>query len=217
MAFKAGAGMMATFLLKIYSFMTLTLMIRFTSLPSNRTHVPFFILWPSYPNIDYPAMYLTGIGANTARLDMGSTHLPYGGTNAYGTTSPPMMSDGPIIGLNKTYLITLRAIRTVEGDVNSLKSLQVGAGLISDLQKNPSRLKEATPLVWANSMHLDNPNTGTALFPLFLTNNIIRPGEGGSCEYDLFSMQLYDYYLSGENMKHAAYNDWAQPAANIYT
>lgn len=214
--FRAGSAMMSTFLLKIYSFMTMTIMVRFTSVPASGVKMPMLILWASYPSIEYPSIYVTGLGGNIARLDIGSAFTPNGGgPSAYGVVSPPMTSSGPTIGVNRTYLITLRAIRSVEGDISSLKSLQIGAAPIADLQKNPSLLKESSPLTWANPKHLDNPDSGASLFFLFNSNNIFTQTVG--CNYDLFGINLYDYYLTGENLRHAALNDWAQPVKNVYS
>jgi hypothetical protein len=214
--FRAGSAMMSTFLIKIYSFMTMTFMIRFTSVPATGTKMPMLALWASYPSIEFPSIYVTGLTNTTARIDVGSLWNPNGGgPSAYGVVSPPMSSDGPTISINQTYLITLRAIRGVEGDISTLKSLQIGAATISDLQKNPSSLKESSPVTWPNPLHLDNPNSGASLFFLFNSNNILTQTPG--CNYDLFGVHMYDYYLTGENLKHAALNDWAQPAKNIYT
>jgi hypothetical protein len=38
-----------------------------------------------------------------------------------------------------------------------------------------------------------------------------------SVDLDLFGIQMYDYILTGDNLKHAAKGDWAITPPNIYT
>jgi hypothetical protein len=188
----------------------MTYMVRFTTLPGNGIRTRPFILWASYPNIDYPTIFVTGIGGNKATVNVGGLMNPTGGTNAYGVTTPSLTTNGPTIGLNQTYIITLKAIRGTENDITTLKSLKVGAATVSDLQKDPSKLKESSELFWANSKQLDNPDNNSSLFFLLATDQ-------GAIQYDLFSIQMYDYVLSGENLRTTAYDAWPQPATNVYS
>jgi hypothetical protein len=127
-----------------------------------------------------------------------------------------MTTSGPVIEVNETYLITLNAIRGSEGDVNTLNALKVGAAKISDLRKDAGSMKYSQPLVWPNKNNLDDPNSTTAGYMLIKS-------EGGfmqrtwSTDFDLFNIQMYDYMLDGENMKHAAKGDWPIMSPNIYT
>jgi len=210
MAFRSGSAIWSQFLIKIYSFMTMTYMVRFTTLPGNGIRTRPFILWASYPNIDYPTIFVTGIGGNKATVNVGGLMNPTGGTNAYGVTTPSLTTNGPTVGLNQTYIITLKAIRGTENDITTLKSLKVGAATVSELQKDPSKLKESSELFWANSRQLDNPDTSSSLF--FLINT-----DAGAIQYDLFSIQMYDYVLSGENLRTTAYDAWPQATTNVYS
>ena len=210
MAFRSGSAMWSQFLLKIYSFMTTTFMIRFTTLPANGIRTAPIILWASYPNIDFPTIFVTGIGGNKATINVGSSLNPMGGTNEYGVTSPSLTTNGPTVTLNQTYIITLKAIRGVENDIKSLRSLKVGAATVSDLQKDPSKLTESSELFWSNSKQLDNPDNSSSLFFLLTTQQ-------GAVQYDLFSIQMYDYILSGENLRTAAYDRWPKAAPNVYS
>ena len=210
MEFRNGSSIWSQFLIKIYSFMTMTFMVRFTTLPANGIRTSPFILWASAPNIDFPTIFVTGIGGNKATVNVGSLMNPTGGTNAYGVTSPSLTTNGPTVGLNETYIITLKAIRGTENDITTLKSLKVGAATVSELQRDPTKLKESSELFWSNSRQLDNPDTSSSLFFLINTHT-------GAVQYDLFSIQMYDYVLSGENLRTSAYDSWPQAATNIYS
>jgi len=210
MQFRGGSAMWSKFLIKIYSFVTMTFMVRFTTLPANGIRTSPFMLWATYPNIDYPSIFITGIGGNKATINVGSLINPTGGTNPYGVISPTMTTNGPTVGLNQTYIITLKAIRGTENNIATLRSLKVGAATVSELQRDPTKLKETSELFWANPRQLDNPDSGISLF-LFLTT------QQGAVQYDLFSIQMYDYILSGENFRTSAYDAWPQPATNIYS
>ena len=198
--------------------MTMTFMIRFRTLPGVGVKASPISLWASYPTMDSPSIYITGLSATTARVDVGSLWNTGTSnvTNNYGCISPPMTTTGPVINVNETYLITLNAIRSNEGDVKTLSALKVGAARLSDLQKDPGSIKYSEPLVWPNKNNLDDPNSTTAAY-------MVIKSDGGfiqrnwTTDFDLFHIQMYDYILGGENMKHAAKGDWAIIPPNIYT
>ena len=209
MRFANGSGVMSQFQIKVYSFVTLVYIVRFNKVPTSATQSNPFILWSSYPSIDYPTIFLVGKGNNTAQINVGSLLNPTGTTttsNAYGCTSPARSTDGPLITAGQTYVITLNANRTNASDIYSLNSLTVGAALLSDLQNDPTLLMQSSPVVWPNPKSLDNPDSGASDFFL-LTGD-------ANCQYDLFSLQMFDYSLSGDNLGHVANGDWAIPPAN---
>jgi hypothetical protein len=209
MRFANGSGIMSQFQLKIYSFVTLVYIVRFNKIPTLGLQSLPFILWPSYPSIDFPSIFVTGKGNNTAQINVGSAQNTTSNnttTNAYGCTSPPKTNDGPIITSGNTYMITMTANRTTASDIYSLNSLTVGAALLTDLQNDPNSLRQTSPLAWPNPRSLDNPDSGASDFFLI--------GGDANCQFDLFSIQMYDYPLTGANLAHAANGDWAVPAAN---
>jgi hypothetical protein len=209
MRFANGSGIMSQFLVKMYSFVTLVYIVRFNKIPTLGLQSSPFVLWASYPSIDYPTIFVTGKGNNTAQLNVGSIQNPTGSgqtQNAYGCVSPPKTTDGPIITTGKTYMITMTANRTNQSDIYSLNSLTVGAALLTDLQNDPSLLRQTSARVWPNPKSLDNPDSGASDFFLITGD--------ANCQFDLFSLQMYDYVLSGENIGHAANGDWATPTPN---
>jgi len=217
MEFRNGAGMNSMFLMKMFSFMTMTIMVRFRSLPATGVKASPFILW-SNASTDYPSIFLTGLTGTTARVDVGGLWnlTTSNQTSAYGVTTPPMTTSGPVIEVNQTYLITLNAIRTNEADVSTLSSLQVGAARITDLQNDPSSMKYSQPLTWPNKLKLENPDTSAGVFMLVKSDGAFIQ-RNWSVNFDIFHIQMYDYLLSGENMKHAARGDWAITPPNIYS
>jgi hypothetical protein len=119
-----------------------------------------------------------------------------------------MTTDGPTIQLGKTYLITFRTNRVSETDLNTLVSVSVGAGGLTDLQSDPANIKESSPLMWPNPKHLDNSDSGASNYFLI---------SGSGCAFDLFSIDLYDYPVKGVNLQHAANQDWPEIQKNIFT
>jgi hypothetical protein len=207
--FAAGSGLYSPFLFKIYSFVTLVYIVRFNKVPNAGMQSDPFVLWSGYPTIDYPAIFVVGKGNNTAEISVGSFQNPTNASqsqNAYGCISPPKTIGGPTVTTGGTYIITLTANRTTASDIYSLNSLTVGAALVTDLQEDPASLVQSIPLVWPNPRHLDNPDSSHASFFLIRAD--------ANCHFDLFSVQMFDYVLSGENLKHVANADWAIPTPN---
>jgi hypothetical protein len=205
MRFAGGSAIRSQFNVKIYSFMTLVYIVRFTQVPGNGQMTEPFVLWGP---VDYPTIFVVGKGNDTAQLQIGS------GQNKTGTTeiisgsvrNPPKSTDGPTIRVGGTYIITVNANRTNPSDIYSLNSLTIGAALLSDLQSDPSMLRKSSPVVWTDRTSLDNPDSSSGGW-FIVTGNPI-------CQFDLFSIQMFDYILAGDNLRHVANGDWAKPAPN---
>ena len=195
-AMRGGAGLWAHFSFVRYSFMTLGLIMRFTLLPGNGLiHTPL-VFWPSNWNIGYPHMLITGLGKGTASLNV------KGGDNRPGST------DGPTIKEGITYFITIRMLRSNDSDIYSLNGLQIGAAPLVELQDSVQSFQESSPAIYSDPRQLENPDAG------YISNFFFPPST--VCDYDLFALQLYDYKLSGSNLKRAANNDWSTLDGNIF-
>ena len=209
MQVRGNTGLWATFLLKLSSFTTMTIMARFTSFSSTLS-APL-VFWASYPDVSYPSILLTGnSNGQTAKLNIGDMFQPDGGTTAYGVVNPPMTKDGPTVELNTTYIITLKMVRSLENDINSLYGMQIGAAKLSDLQSStatPSMLKESSILSWGNKLHLNNP-TGTS------SHGMLIRSERSS--YDLFGIDMYDYSMPFDKLRTAAKGTWGQLDGSVY-
>jgi hypothetical protein len=212
MNFVNGSLMESVFRFKIYSFLTLAIVIKFNTIPGpSMVSTPFRML-PTYPSIDSPGISLLGKPDGTAQLIIGSSENVLGTgpiTNAYSRTSPVSSSDGPSIVAGQTYIITINANRTTATNIDSLNSLSVGAGILSELQSDPSKIRLSSPVAWANPRHLEDSNSGASHY--FYING------DANCQFHLYSLQMYDYILTGENLGHAANNSWATMLPNSPT
>jgi len=203
MKFTNSSGIYSKFLIKLFSFATMVFRIRFNSLPLNGIISTPIILWASYPSLDSPSIFLTGTGNNTARLSVGgrdNKSQNQSSPSAYGVISPPLSTNGPTIKTGIEYLITLKVIRTNQNDIDTVSSLQVGAASVSQLKDSPSNLVESSIVTWPNKQHLENKASNVSRFFLITADN--------SISFDLFSIEMYDYILSGDNLQHAAEMDW---------
>jgi hypothetical protein len=212
MSFANGSTMNSVFRFKIYSFLTLAIIIKFNIIPAAGIVSTPLIFTTTYPDIDTPGISLLGKNNGTAQLIIGSTTNIIGTTtktNAYGATSPVSSSDGPTIVAGQTYIITINANRTTANDINTLNSLSIGAGLLSELQTDPTKISQSSAVAWPNPRSLDNSSTATSRYFVFAGD--------ANCQFDLFSLQLYDYTLSGQNLVSAANNSWATMAPNSPT
>ena len=183
--------------------MTMVIKIKFTSLPSAGISETPLILWAGNPSVDFPSIIVTGMTGTTARLGVGSlfnkgSQTP-SGPSAYGVVSPGKSMDGPIISINTDYIVTLKAIRTNENDISTLVGMKVGAAKVSDLQSNPTSLQESSLVTWPNKLQLENKDG---------TNDRFIYVNASSATFNLYSIELYDYVLGGDNLQHAANMDW---------
>ena len=205
MRFKSGAGVMSKFYLNLSSFKTMAFKVRFTRLPANGINATPFVLWPSYPSVDFPTIFLTGKGGNMAQLNVGSFMNPTmnnSPVSAYGLISAKMGIDGPTIDLGTTYFITLKIDASSSGVVSGLK---VGA---ANIDSDPV-LKESSVNTWPNSAHLENTIQGISRF-IFIKSD-------QNVEFDLHSIELYDYDLVGAPLQTSANLDWPIIPNSIYT
>jgi hypothetical protein len=203
MKFTNSSGIYSKFLIKLFSFATMVFRIRFNSLPLNGIISTPIILWASYPSLDSPSIFLTGTGNNTATLSVGgrdNKSQNQSSPSAYGVISPPLSTNGPTIKTGIEYLITLKVIRTNQNDIDTVSSLQVGAASVSQLKDSSSNLVESSIVTWPNKQHLENKASNVSRFFLITADN--------SISFDLFSIEMYDYILSGDNLQHAAEMDW---------
>jgi hypothetical protein len=192
-----GSGLLSNFSLKRYSFMTLVLIARFTTLPTNGQSYYPFILFPVQFTIDNPYIKIVGNADGTASMNM-STKNDTAGTK-----------DGPTIKPNITYFITIRMNRSNDSDIYSLNSIQIGAAPLVELQDSAQSFMESTAWVYPNPKDLENPDSPDSC-KFLITGNL-------ACVFDLFTVQLYDYRLEGANLVRAANNDWYLLDGNVFT
>jgi hypothetical protein len=204
MTFTNRCAINSMFLIKLYSFVTLTMVVRFQSVPAPGTIESPLIFWGS--SGFYPSIRITGIGNNQATVNVGVPEFMKASNPPRPAGNPEPSSDGPTITAGNTYMLTLNMIRTNPSDIYSLNAISVGAALLSELQNDPSSIQTSSPVTYSPNTTLENPDSSASSF--------IWVRVDGTMTYDLFSVQLYDYPLAGTYLQAAALDNWAQLVGN---
>jgi hypothetical protein len=113
-------------------------------------------------------------------------------------TNAGNVASGLTITVGVPTLIVIRMLRDDENDIYSLSSLQFGVGKLSYIQSNPSALKQSSPIKYSNPSQLENPDTTNAYTLYF--------GQYASC--NIYWLRMFDYNLTGDNLKRDANNNW---------
>ena len=202
-ASMVGGGMFADFSIKRYSFQTMAIILRFTKLPENGQTGDLLIFWPSDWSYGAPTIYVeTTNNVTRIALRTGSGYI----TDVNGT---PLSTNNPVIRTGETYIVTLRMIRSGPISQKTISSMQIGAGILSTLQQNPSALIQSNPLQYKNPLQLEDPKSN-------LSNRLLLP-PSASCHYDLFSIQLFDYNINEAVLQRIAKGNWARLKGGIFS
>lgn len=205
-ASMVGGGMFSDFSIKRYSFQTMVFIVRFTTLPPNGQTGDFMIFWPSDWSYGAPALFVE-TNDNITRIV-----LRTGSGVIVDVNNTPVSENNPQITTNVTYIVTLRMTREQEGQsikFTPMKSMRVGVGLLSVLRGNTSGLTESNEFQYAVGKQLEDPNSN-------LSNRLLLP-PAPNCQYDLFSIQLFDYPITRDTLKIIANNDWPRLKGGIFT
>jgi hypothetical protein len=200
MTFANQCAINSMFLMKLYSFVTLTAIIRFQTVPAEGVSESPIVFWGT--SGFYPSIRINGIGGGEATVNVGMPDFMKSANPPPPAGTPMPSSDGPTITEGSTYMITLNMIRTNPSDIYSLNAISVGAALLSDLQNDPSNIQTSTPITYSPSSNLENPDSSASSFMWVRVSNTMT--------YDLFAIQLYDYPLTGTYLQNAALDNWAQ-------
>jgi hypothetical protein len=205
MTFANQCAINSMFLMKLYSFVTLTAIIRFQTVPAEGVSESPIVFWGT--SGFYPSIRIDGIGGGQATVNVGMPDFMKSANPPPPSGTPMPSSDGPTISEGSTYMITLNMIRTNPSDIYSLNAISIGAALLSDLQTDPSNIQTSTPITYSPSTNLENPDSSSSSFMWVRVSNTMT--------YDLFAIQLYDYPLTGTYLQNAALDNWAQlPGVN---
>jgi hypothetical protein len=161
-----GGGIVSKFSLKLYSVMTMTILLRINEIPRNPDDI--MVLFSPLGQI---AIRLTPLNRTSVSVSLATK---------YGSTmeNPSIISGTP-------YMILVRFLRD-ERDVYSLDSIQIGVGILRDQQVRPEDIKESKPFVYADPRHLENPDTANA-YMIHL---------GSRTKMSVFWLHWYDYKLT---------------------
>ena len=153
---------------KMYSFMTMTILIVFHGLPNNSVN-------------SEECLYMNGV--------LGRIAIRVIGTGTYGQGVIQLHCDNRSIYVKTIrqdvqYLVVLRVNRSSETDIYSLYGLSMDIEEISILQENPAAMQYSAKIVYSSPTMLSNPDT-------MESRNIVI----GNARFQLAWLRLYDYYL----------------------
>jgi hypothetical protein len=170
------------FSFRLSSFMTLSMLITMRSCPKDGQVAMPLTLWGKGGGA--PTLIVRGKTSSEATVNIGTFN------------GSLQTKDGPVIQYGVPTLILLRILRKNEADISSIEAIQVSAGSVGDLQKNPDTRK-----ILKNSSALILPGLASdepAYFRL----------QSEYMAFDLFWIHLFDYKLEGDNLYREARADW---------
>jgi len=174
-----GGGIHSRFSLKLYSFMTMTLLVRIKIIPARSTDILRF----------HSPLGTIGI---CIRSVSGSAEV-YLSTSNNGEST-----ENPVIPLGEPCLIVFRALRN-EYDINTLNSIQIGAKSLRALQIRPEEFKESKPLVYKDPTKLENS----------MTKNAYTLHMGGQSNITAYWLHFFDYELKSDHLKKESLQTWS--------
>jgi hypothetical protein len=193
--FVSNTGIGSSYGMKLYSFMTMTMLVQFDTVPNNAASAPNFTYFYNQLRDQYILLELVGTGDyKTAKL-----RLDY----LSKTRGFSAKVDGPTLTTGVKYLITLRMLRDDDSDIFSLTGMQVGAAALSDLQEDGGKLEESPvmKMQWPSGVVdktlIEDPNDSGSSRQLI--------GYGGMRVY---WTHYFDYKLDAAAIKREAKQDW---------
>jgi len=176
--YPGGGGIMSHFSMKLYSFMTMTLLIRIQELPNKANDIFTF-----HSPLGQISIRLTpvkdSVMVSLATLNYGST------------------KENPIMPIGQPHIIVVRMLRN-DYDVYSLDSIQIGLMSLRGLQIRPEDIKESAILKFDDPRVLENPDSKNA-YTLYL---------GGQTRMIVYWLRFFDYALKPEHLKKEALDIW---------
>lgn len=183
MSFPNGrCAIKSKFSLRLYSFMTLTMLFTVRSMPKEGQLAKPLCLWG--PAGGSPTIHIVGMGNQKAFVNVGT----YNGSL--------ITRDGPVIGQGIPYLLTLKMLRKNELDPGTIEAIQVGIGSVRDLQQNSDVRKY---LSQSSTLALPNMASDDPVYFRIQSENM---------GFDLHWIHMFDYILEGDNLYREARADW---------
>jgi len=173
-----GGGITSRFSLKLYSFMTMTLLIRLRTVPAIENDILIF-----YSPIGRISIHLTPVSHKSVSVGLA-------------TSNNGNSENNPVINVGHPYLIIVRMLRN-EYDIHSLNSIQIAAEHLRVIGSLDS-IKESKPIHFKNPLTLENPNSTNA-YTIHL---------GGQTDMILYWIHLFDYHLKPEHIRKEALQTW---------
>ena len=179
--FKPDSSMKMVSMFKLYSFMTMTMLVTFNAMPNNSVNTQDFLVMPG-----------NGVPSITIRLS---------GNGTYGQGRVKLLSNGAassytqVIKQGVPYLLVFTVNRATLTDIYSVNGISLGLETLSVLQKTPSI--SYTSLNFQNPRTYSNPDTQES-----------RSMVVGNSDINVSWIRLYDYYLDSNTIGREVNNSW---------
>lgn len=173
-----SGGLISHFSLKLYSFMTMTMLVTVQEVPRGPSDIFLF----------YSPLGQISIRLTPLRPDLVSVSL---------FTSKGSTTENPILQIGQPHIIVVRMLRN-DYDVYSLDSVQIACMSLRGLQIRPEEMKESKPFLFKDPRDLENPDSKNA-YTLYL---------GGQTKMIVYWLRFFDYALKAEHLKEEALNEW---------
>ena len=174
--FRRDSSMKLQSSFKMYSFITMTILMTFNSLPNNFVNMEEYLAMPGQ------------LGKIALRV-IGNGISGQGVLQLYCESETPRTTTVATVRQGIPYLIVLRIHRTNEYDIYSVNGISVGAQEFAVLQENPSTI-EYSPLLFSDPSAFSNPNTRES-----------RSMVIGNGDIDIMWIRMYDYLLNGKGIE----------------
>ena len=182
--YKENTSMKMVSLFKLYSFLTMTMLVTFNATPNNSVNTQDFLVMPGN---NTPSISLRMSGTGT----YGKANLQVFLDNGYISSPTPVA-----IQQGVPYLVVFRVDRTTITDVTSVTGVSLGIEKLSVLQGG-NRSISYTTLRFQNPLQYSNPNGSES-----------RSMVVGNADINVTWIRLYDYYLDSNAIGREINNSW---------
>lgn len=180
--FKENSSMRMLANFKLYSFMTMTMLVTFNAMPNNSVNTQNFI---TMPGNGVPSIVLELSGTGT----YGQGRLRIISNGVASSYTAPIVQDTP-------YLLSFTVNRGDQTDIYSVNSVSLGIESMNVLQNNPV-INYNTNLSFSDPSAYSNPDSGES-----------RTMIVGNSDINVTWIRLYDYYLDTTAITREVRNDW---------
>lgn len=185
--FRSDTAISTKGFFKMYSFMTMTMLVTFNSVPSSNTNMDFFWTVPR-GGADLMCIRMIGTGNNSASIGL---------LSGFGRPVVVKMASGVSISPAKSYLIALRILRSNENDIYSVYGASLEAQELSTLRNDPNTMGSTGEIPFQDPKVVSNPDGQEA-----------HGFQLGYQDIDVSFIRFYDYKLDAAGIAREVKNDW---------
>jgi hypothetical protein len=171
--------------LKMYSFMSMTVLMIFNTLPNTANTQEYMYFFGELGRISIRVRGGTG---NSGQLML---YAEGGGGQPQTLTVPLSIKAGV------PYLLVLRSLRDTENDIYSVSGISLDAQEMSVLQKTPGSLQTTGKMSFSNPKLFSNPDSMES-----------RSMIVGAADMDLSWIRFFDYDIDEDGIAREMKNNW---------